>query len=80
MAKAPISIRLDDDVRAILERDAASRGVGLATYLRGLATEQARTLRRDVIRAQSREVGRRVRRSSEARDFYESLGTSSSEI
>ena len=43
---APISIRLDDEVRATLEAEARSRGVGLATYLRQIAAEAARNVRR----------------------------------
>jgi hypothetical protein len=34
----PISIRLDDEVRDELEAQARSRGIGLATLLRDLAT------------------------------------------
>ena len=49
----PISIRLDDEVRAELEAQAQSRGIGLATLLRDLATEAARATRRARIRQAS---------------------------
>jgi uncharacterized protein (DUF1778 family) len=79
MASQPISIRLDEDVRDALERDAAQHGVGLATYLRDLATERARAVRKSEIRAESRVVGDRVRVDPEARAFYESWGIPGSE-
>jgi GNAT superfamily N-acetyltransferase len=72
---APISIRLDDDVRATLEAEARSRGVGLATYLRQIAAEAARNVRRARIRAQSAAVGRSAVERPVARDFYQEWGT-----
>jgi antitoxin component of RelBE/YafQ-DinJ toxin-antitoxin module len=42
----PISIRLDDDVRAELEAQAQAHGIGLATLLRDLATRVARDAQR----------------------------------
>jgi predicted transcriptional regulator len=71
----PVSIRLDDDVRNELEAQARARGVGLATFLRDLATQAAREARRARIRAESEAVGRYVASSSEAREFYEDWGT-----
>ena len=71
----PISIRLDDEVRAELEAMARSRGIGLATLLRDLATEAARTARRARIRQASAAVGARVAASGEARAVYEDWGT-----
>ena len=47
MTMMPVSVRLDDDVRAALDEEARSRGVGLSTYLRQLATETAHRLRRE---------------------------------
>ena len=79
MRSQPISIRLDEDVRSALERDATQHGVGLATYLRDLATERARAVRKAEIRAESCVVGDRVRRDPEAAAFYESWGTPGSE-
>jgi hypothetical protein len=71
---APISIRLDDDVRAILEAEAGARRVGLSTYLRRLAAEEARRLRRERVRRQSEVVGAYVASSPEAAGFYEDWG------
>jgi len=76
---APISIRLDDDIRSILETEASDHGVGLATYLRQLATEAARKARRERIRKQSEAVGLYVAGNAEARAFYEAWGTPSTD-
>jgi hypothetical protein len=72
---APISIRLDDDVRLELEAQARSRGVGLATLLRDLATRAAREAQRARIREESAAVARYVRSSAEAQEFYRDWGT-----
>lgn len=71
----PISIRLDDDVRNELETQARSRGIGLATLLRDLATDAAREARRMRIRAASAAIGAHVAASAEARGFYADWGT-----
>ena len=71
----PISIRLDDDVREELEAQARSRGVGLATLLRDLATEAAREARRRRVRAASAKIGQHVATSAEGQAFYEDWGT-----
>jgi len=71
----PISIRLDDDIREELESQARSRGVGLATLLRDLATEAARAARRARIREASAAIGAEVASSASARDFYQAWGT-----
>ena len=72
---APVSVRLDDDVRETLEAEARARHIGLSTYLRQIAMETATRLRRDRIRAQSRAVGEYVAGSAEAAAFYEEWGT-----
>jgi hypothetical protein len=72
---APISIRLDDDVRITLEAEARTRGIGLATYLRQIAADAARNVRRARIRAQSAAVGRTAAEQPEARSFYQDWGT-----
>ncbi len=72
---APISIRLDDEVRATLEAEARSRNIGLATLLRQIAKEAARQVKRKRIREQSEAVGRYVASSPEAREFCEFWGT-----
>ncbi len=71
---APISVRLDDDIRQTLEQEARSRHIGLSTYLRDVATEEARRIRRERIRQQSRAVGAYVAANSEAQDFYADVG------
>lgn len=37
----PINVRLDESVRAVLERQAAARGVPFSAFLRGLLTDGA---------------------------------------
>ena len=71
----PISVRLDDDVRHELEKQAQSRGIGLGTLLRELATQAARDARRARIRGASEAVGRHVAGSAEGNAFYQSWGT-----
>lgn len=72
---ALISVRLDDDVKEMLEAEARARKIGLSTYLRQIATETAMRLRRQRIRAQSRAVGEYVAAAPEAAAFYEDWGT-----
>ncbi len=72
---APISVRLDDDVRETLEAEARARHVGLSTYLRQIAIETATRIRRERIRDQSRKVGEYVAVSAEAAGFYDDWGT-----
>ena len=71
---APISVRLDDDVKETLEAGARARRIGLSTYLRQIAIETAMRLRRERIRSQSRAVGKYVSASPEAAAFYEEWG------
>jgi hypothetical protein len=66
---------LDDDVRATLEAEAKVQGIGLSTYLRQIAREAARHVRRERIRRQSKLVGDYVAREPEAAAFYEDWGT-----
>jgi hypothetical protein len=72
---APVSVRLDDDVRETLEVEARARHIGLSTYLRQIAIETAARLRKERIRAQSRVVGEYVASSAEAAAFYDEWGT-----
>jgi len=72
---APISIRLDDEVRATLEAEARARNIGLATLLRQIAKEAARQVKRKRIREQSEAVGRYVASNPEAKEFCEFWGT-----
>jgi len=71
----PVSVRLDDEVRDELEAQARSRGVGLSTLLRDLATEAAREARRARIRQASGAIGAHVATAGEAQAFYEEWGT-----
>jgi hypothetical protein len=75
----PVSVRLEDDVQATLEEGARERGIGLSTYLRELAVAEAKRLRRERIRAQSRAVAAYVESSSEGRAFYDDWGTPTAE-
>ena len=72
---APVSVRLEDDVRKTLEAEARARHIGLSTYLRQIAIETAAHLRKERIRAQSRAVGEYVASSAEAAEFYDEWGT-----
>jgi predicted transcriptional regulator len=72
---APISIRLDDEVRETLEAEARARNIGLATLLRQIAKEAARQVKRKRIREQTAAVGRHVASSPEAAEFSEFWGT-----
>lgn len=71
---APISVRLDDDVRATLEDEAKAHGLGLGTLLRQLAEDAARRIQRERIRAESEAVGRYVAEHADARAFVHTLG------
>jgi predicted transcriptional regulator len=72
---APISVRLDDDVRKELETQARARNIGLSTLLRDIASEAARQAKRKRIRQQTEAVGRYVASNPEAKEFYEFWGT-----
>jgi predicted transcriptional regulator len=72
---APISVRLDDDVRKELEAQARARNIGLSTLLRDIAKEAARQAKRKRIREQSEAVGKYVATHPEAKEFYEFWGT-----
>ena len=71
---APISVRLDDEVRATLDAEAKERGIGLATLLRQLAADAAREVRRKRIREASEAVARYIAENPEAREFSEFWG------
>lgn len=72
---APISIRLDPDVRQTLETEARSRGIGLTTYLRELARQAAKDVRRAQIRAESERVAQHVAQNPAAKQFMDDWGT-----
>ncbi len=77
---SPLSIRLDDDVLVTLDCAAKARGIGLATYLRDLAAAEARRIRRERIREQSREVAAYVAGSAEAQTFFADWGTPTAQV
>ncbi len=77
---APISVRLDDDVRHELEAQARERGIGLATLIRALATRAARDAEDARIREASAAVASYVRSSKEAQEFMEDWGTPTSNV
>jgi hypothetical protein len=77
---APISVRLDDDVRLELESQAQAQGIGLATLIRNLAKQAARDAKRARIRADSKRVADYVAKSPEAKAFYEFWGTPDTNI
>ena len=70
-----ISIRLDVRVREILEDEAEAEGIGIATYLRRLAAQQATDVMKARIRTESRQIGELTQKSESARSFYSSWGT-----
>lgn len=72
---SPISVRLDDDTRELLEREAAERRVGLSALARDMLVKAAKDARRQRIREASEAVGRYVANNPEAKDFYEFWGT-----
>ncbi len=71
----PLSIRLDDEVRDILASEARARGVGLATFVRDLATRAARDARRARIRAQSAQVAHHLQGTEQGGALYDDVGT-----
>jgi hypothetical protein len=75
MMSAPISVRLDPAVRATLEAEAKAQGIGLASFLRRLASNAARDVRRARIRAGSLAVARHAAEEGTARQFMEDWGT-----
>lgn len=75
----PISVRLDENTQTTLEEAAKARGIGLSTYLRELAVDAARRIRRERIRAQSRTVSAYIASSPEGRAFYADWGTPTAE-
>ncbi|HWD59266.1 MAG TPA: hypothetical protein VG308_13345 [Stellaceae bacterium] len=72
---APISVRLDDQTREFLEKEAHQRNIGLSALLREIAANAAKDGRRRRIREASEAVGRYVASHPEAKEFYEFWGT-----
>ena len=76
----PVSIRLDDDIQAMLETAARARGIGLATYVREIATAEAKRVRKERIREQTKAVAAYVASNKEGQEFFEDWGTPTSII
>ncbi len=74
-----VSIRLDESVQSTLEEAARDQGMGLSSYLRRVAEEEARRVRRERIREQSRAVADYVATSPEAQRFFDDWGTPTAE-
>jgi hypothetical protein len=76
---APISIRLDPDVRETLEAEARTMGIGLSSYLRQLAAKAASDAKRARIRAGSAAVAAHIAEDRSARNFMGEWGTPGAE-
>jgi predicted transcriptional regulator len=76
----PLSIRLDDAVRAELERAAKESGQGLSALVRDALTDRARELRRARIRKASEAVAAHAAADPEARAFFADWGTPTTDV
>lgn len=72
---APVSVRLDDATRAILEVEADERQIGLSALIREIVAEAAKEAKRKRVRKQTKAVAEYVARSPEAQQFFEFWGT-----
>ena len=77
---SPISVRLDDTTRELLEKEASDRKMGLSALLREIAAEAAKEAQRRRIRAQMQKVADHIKTSSESQDFFEFWGTPTAEL
>jgi hypothetical protein len=77
---APISVRLDDETRELLEREASERRIGLSALLREIAKEAAKEARRRRIREQTKALAQRIAADPELQQFFEAWGTPTAEI
>jgi len=75
-----LTIRLDPEDRATLEKAAHEQGKGLSAYLRELAEVWARQLRQQAIRAEGARVVAYLARHPEAQAELEELGTPLADI
>jgi predicted transcriptional regulator len=76
----PISVRLDDSVRAELEKTAQEEGKPLAALIRDALTDFAREMRRARIRSASAAVAKHVATDPKARAFLADWGTPTSNV
>lgn len=72
---SPVSVRLDDATRALLETEARERKIGLSALLREIAAEAAKEARRRRIRQQMQKVADHIASSPEAAEFMREWGT-----
>lgn len=76
----PMSIRLDDAVRAELELTAKETGKSVSVLVRDALTEAAREMRRARMRKAGEAVAAHVSADPEARAFFEDWGTPTSDV
>jgi len=77
---SPVSVRLDDTTRELLEREARERNIGLSALLRQIVTDAAKEARRRRIREQTKAVAEYIAGNPDARDFAEFWGTPRAEL
>jgi 5-formyltetrahydrofolate cyclo-ligase len=77
---APISVRLDDTTRELLEREARERNIGLSALLREIASSAAKQARKRRIRQQTQVLAEYIATNPEAKDFFEFWGTPTAEL
>ena len=77
---SPISVRLDDTTRELLEREARERNMGLSALLREIAPEAANEARSRRIRKQSQAAAEYIASNPEAQEFVEFWGTPRAEL
>jgi hypothetical protein len=72
---SPVSVRLDDTTRDLLEKEAQERNIGLSALLREIFTEAAKEAQRRRIRQQMQKVADHIANSPEAAEFMREWGT-----
>jgi hypothetical protein len=72
---SPVSVRLDDTTRDLLEKEAHERNIGLSALLREIFTEAAKEAQRRRIRQQMQKVADHIANSPEAAEFMREWGT-----
>jgi post-segregation antitoxin (ccd killing protein) len=72
---APISVRLDDVTRELLELEARERSIGISTLVREILSDAAREARRRRTREQTKAVAEHIASNPEAEEFFEFWGT-----
>jgi hypothetical protein len=77
---SPISVRLDDKTRELLEREAKERNIGMSALLREIAVEAAKETRRRRIRGQTKAVAEYIKSNPEAQELVEFWGTPRAEL